>query len=51
MSHIDVPAAGAAMITELKKVGISVERVVVWTLVFTNAFFVSYFFARLFGIV
>jgi hypothetical protein len=32
---------------EGRKIEISFERVVSWTLVFTNAFFVSYFFAKL----
>jgi hypothetical protein len=30
-----------------RKIEISLERVVSWSLVFTNAFFVSYFLARL----
>jgi hypothetical protein len=33
---------------EGRKIEINFERVVGWALVFTNAFFVSYFFARLF---
>jgi len=33
---------------EGRKIEISFRRVVGWTLVFTNAFFVSYFFAKLF---
>jgi hypothetical protein len=33
---------------EEKKIEISFERVAGWTLIFTNAFFVSYFFAKLF---
>jgi hypothetical protein len=33
---------------EGRKIEINFERVVNWALVFTNAFFVSYFFARLF---
>jgi hypothetical protein len=33
---------------EGRKVEISFKRVATWTLIFTNAFFVSYFFARLF---
>jgi hypothetical protein len=33
---------------EGRKIEINFERVVLWTLVFTNAFFVSYFFAKLF---
>jgi hypothetical protein len=32
----------------VRRVEISFERVASWTLVFTNAFFVSYFFAKLF---
>jgi hypothetical protein len=31
-----------------RKIEISFERVVLWTLVLTNAFFVPYFFAKLF---
>ncbi len=30
-----------------RKIEINFERVASWTLVFTNAFFVSYFFAKL----
>jgi len=33
---------------EGRKIEISFRRVVSWALAFTNAFFVSYFFARLF---
>ena len=33
---------------ERRKIEIHLTRVVVWALVFMNAFFVSYFFARLF---
>jgi hypothetical protein len=33
---------------EGREVDISFERVAGWTLVFTNAFFVSYFLAKLF---
>lgn len=33
---------------EGRKIEINFERVVGWALVFTNAFFVSYFVARLF---
>jgi hypothetical protein len=32
----------------VKRVEINFERVVVWTLVFTNTFFSAYFFAKLF---
>jgi hypothetical protein len=31
-----------------RKIEISFERVAGWALIFTNAFFVSYFFAKLF---
>jgi hypothetical protein len=31
-----------------RKIEISLERVASWSLIFTNAFFVSYFFAKLF---
>jgi len=31
-----------------RRIEISFRRVVSWALVFTNAFFISYFFARLF---
>jgi len=33
---------------EGRKIDISFWRVARWTLIFTNAFFISYFFARLF---
>jgi hypothetical protein len=33
---------------EGRRIEISFRRVVCWALVFTNAFFVSYFFAKLF---
>jgi hypothetical protein len=32
----------------VRRIEISVERVASWTLIFTNAFFVSYFLAKLF---
>jgi hypothetical protein len=32
----------------VRRIEISLERVASWTLIFTNAFFVSYFFAKLF---
>lgn len=37
--------------SESKRIEINLERVAVWTLIFTNAFFVSYFFAILFKLV
>jgi hypothetical protein len=33
---------------EGRKIEISFQRVASWALVFTNAFFISYFFAKLF---
>jgi|YelNatPaOPRAMG01_1025707.scaffolds.fasta_scaffold292001_2 hypothetical protein len=36
---------------EAKRIEINPERVAVWTLIFTNAFFVSYFFAKLFRLI
>jgi len=36
---------------EGRKIEISYKRVANWTLIFTNAFFVSYFFAKLFRLV
>jgi hypothetical protein len=33
---------------EIKRVEINIERVMIWALVFTNLFSISYFFARLF---
>jgi len=32
----------------VRRIEISLERVASWTLLFTNAFFVTYFFAKLF---
>jgi len=32
----------------IRRIEISLERVASWTLIFTNAFFLSYFFAKLF---
>lgn len=37
--------------TEAKRIEINIERVAIWTLIFTNAFFISYFFAKLFKLV
>ena len=39
---------GIQEMEEERRIEISFERVSFWTLVFTNAFFVSYFFAKLF---
>jgi hypothetical protein len=33
---------------EVRRIEMNFERVATWTLIFTNAFFVSYFFGRLF---
>jgi hypothetical protein len=33
---------------EISRIEINVERVMIWALVFTNLFSISYFFARLF---
>ncbi len=46
MSGEEIP--GIQETEEGRKIGISFQRVVSWALVFTNAFFVSYFFAKLF---
>ena len=43
-----------ACISELegvRRIEINLERVAIWTLVFTNSFFVSYFFAKLFNLI
>jgi hypothetical protein len=31
----------------VRRIEISFKRVIIWTLIFTNAFFISYFFGRL----
>lgn len=36
---------------EAKRIEINIERVVILTLIFTNAFFISYFFAKLFKLI
>ncbi len=33
---------------EVKRVEINIERVMIWALIFTNLFSISYFFAKLF---
>jgi len=33
---------------EIKRIEINVERVMIWALVFSNLFSISYFFAKLF---
>lgn len=35
-------------VREIKKIEINIERVVIWVLVFTNFFCISYFFAKIF---
>jgi hypothetical protein len=43
-----------ACISELegvRRIEINLERVAIWTLVFTNSFFLSYFFAKLFNLI
>jgi hypothetical protein len=47
----EIPAVFATRVEEARKVEISVKRVTVWTLIFTNAFFVSYFFMKLFRLI
>ena len=37
-----------SQVVDIKKLGISLKRVVIWTLIFTDAFFLSYFLARVF---
>jgi hypothetical protein len=37
-----------SQVVGVRRLGISFERVAIWTLVFTDAFFLSYFFGRLF---
>jgi len=41
-------ALSICQMEEVKRIEISFERVATWTLIFTNAFFVPYFFGRLF---
>ena len=41
-------AVGVEEIKEVRRIEINVERVVIWALVFTNLFSISYFFAKLF---
>ena len=37
--------------TGMNRIKIDVRRIVTWALIFTNTFFVSYFFAKLFQLV
>jgi len=41
-------AASIEDVKEIRKIQIDIERVMIWTLVFTNLFSISYFFAKLF---
>jgi hypothetical protein len=34
----------------VRKIEVNAERVAIWTLIFTNTFFVTYFFAKLFQV-
>jgi len=40
-------ALSISEIEEVRRIEISFKRVTIWTLIFTNAFFISYFFGRL----
>jgi hypothetical protein len=42
---------GIREVEGVRRIEISFERVATWTLVFTNVFFVSYFFGKLFQLV
>jgi len=35
-------------VKEIRRIQIDIERVMIWSLVFTNLFSISYFFAKLF---
>jgi hypothetical protein len=37
-----------SQVVGVRRVRISLKRVAIWTLIFTDAFFLSYFFAKLF---
>jgi hypothetical protein len=41
-------AVGVEEVKEARRLEINVERVMIWALVFTNLFSISYFFAKLF---
>ncbi len=51
MNETHIQTADVTGIEEAGKVEISVKRVAVWTLIFTNAFFICYFFGKLFALV
>jgi len=35
----------------LRKIDISYERITIWALVFTNTFFITFFFTKLFNLI
>ena len=41
-------ALSVEQVKEIRRIQIDIERVMIWALVFTNLFSISYFFARLF---
>ena len=41
-------ALSVEAVKEVRRIQIDIERVMIWALVFTNVFSISYFFARLF---
>jgi hypothetical protein len=45
MNHKEL--IGIEMEKEVRKIEINIERVMIWSLVFTNLFAISYFFGRL----
>jgi len=47
----EIQAVSVSRIEETTKIEISFERVAVWTLIFTNVFFISYFFGKLFRLI
>ena len=41
-------ALSIEQVKEIRRIQIDIERVMIWALVFTNLFSISYFFAKLF---
>ncbi len=41
-------ALSVEQVKEIRRIQIDIERVMIWALVFTNLFSISYFFAKLF---
>ena len=41
-------ALSIEQVKEIRRIQIDIERVMIWALVFTNMFSISYFFAKLF---